>query len=138
MGDPYRILGVSSRAGERQITAAFRRLAKRLHPDVNPGDRAAEQRFKDVTRAYETLRDPEARALYDDVRRRRRATARRDLARVVATGMTSFLLTVVLTVGLTPFVRHWWQAAQPARIDAETTDARAVAEASPPMVKSPF
>ncbi|HZS89458.1 MAG TPA: J domain-containing protein [Chloroflexota bacterium] len=63
--DYYRILGVDRRADERQIKAAFRRLARQYHPDVNPGDRRAEERFKDVSEAYEVLGDPEKRRRYD-------------------------------------------------------------------------
>ena len=65
MQDPYRVLNVSRRAGPAAIKAAYRELAKRLHPDRNPGDAGAEQRFKQVTRAYELLRDPAKRAQFD-------------------------------------------------------------------------
>jgi DnaJ-class molecular chaperone len=65
MQDPYRILNVSREAGPAAIKAAYRELAKRLHPDRNPGDAGAEQRFKQVTQAYELLRDPEKRAQFD-------------------------------------------------------------------------
>jgi DnaJ-class molecular chaperone len=65
MQDPYRVLNVSRRAGPAAIKAAYRELAKRLHPDRNPGDPGAEQRFKQVTRAYELLRDPAKRAQFD-------------------------------------------------------------------------
>lgn len=63
--DYYRILGLDRRADEREIKAAFRRMARRYHPDVNPGDSAAEGRFKDVNEAYEVLSDPEKRRRYD-------------------------------------------------------------------------
>src|ERR687891_2631299 len=65
MHDPYRVLNVSRRAGPAAIKAAYRELAKRLHPDRNPGDPRAEQRFKQVTQAYELLRDPAKRARFD-------------------------------------------------------------------------
>ncbi len=65
MQDPYRILNVSREAGQAAIKAAYRELAKRLHPDRNPGDPRAEQRFKQVTQAYELLRDPAKRAQFD-------------------------------------------------------------------------
>jgi DnaJ-class molecular chaperone len=65
MQDPYRLLNVSRRAGQAAIKAAYRELAKRLHPDRNPGDAGAEQRFKQVTQAYELLRDPARRAQFD-------------------------------------------------------------------------
>ncbi len=63
--DYYRILGVNRRADEREIKAAFRRMARRYHPDVNPGDAGAERRFKDINEAYEVLSDPEKRRRYD-------------------------------------------------------------------------
>ena len=63
--DYYGILGVDRRADEREIKAAFRRLARRYHPDVNPGNPAAERRFKDVSEAYEVLGDAEKRRRYD-------------------------------------------------------------------------
>lgn len=65
MQDPYRILNVAREAGQATIKAAYRELAKRLHPDRNPGDARAEQRFKQVTQAYELLRDPAKRAQFD-------------------------------------------------------------------------
>lgn len=65
MQDPYRILNVARGASASSIKTAYRELAKRLHPDRNPGDRRAEQRFKQVTQAYELLRDPEKRAQFD-------------------------------------------------------------------------
>lgn len=61
----YDILGVKRNATDKEIKAAYRRLARKYHPDVNPGDRAAEARFKEINRAYEVLSDPEKRAKYD-------------------------------------------------------------------------
>lgn len=64
-GDPYKELGVSRNASADDIKKAFRRLAKDLHPDKNPGDKAAEERFKRITAAFDLLGDPEKRAKYD-------------------------------------------------------------------------
>jgi len=63
--DYYEVLGVDRGASHADIKRAFRRLARRYHPDVNPDDADAEGRFKEVAEAYEVLRDPERRAQYD-------------------------------------------------------------------------
>jgi molecular chaperone DnaJ len=63
--DYYDILGLSRGASEQDIKSAFRRLAKDCHPDRNAGDKAAEQKFKELGEAYEALRDPQKRAAYD-------------------------------------------------------------------------
>ena len=63
--DYYKLLGVSRTADEKAIQAAFRKQARKHHPDVNPGDKAAEERFKDVNQAKEVLLNPASRKLYD-------------------------------------------------------------------------
>lgn len=65
--DYYKILGVPRTADEKAIRQAFRRLARQHHPDVNPGDKKAEQRFKEINEAYQVLNDAERRAKYDQV-----------------------------------------------------------------------
>jgi molecular chaperone DnaJ len=63
--DYYDVLGLARGASEQDIKSAFRRLAKDCHPDRNAGDKAAEQKFKELGEAYEALRDPQKRAAYD-------------------------------------------------------------------------
>jgi len=63
--DYYGTLGVSRTATEKEIRAAYRRLARKLHPDVNPNDKASESRFKEVNAAYSVLSDPDKRKKYD-------------------------------------------------------------------------
>jgi DnaJ-class molecular chaperone len=64
--DLYSVLGVSRDAEEGEIRKTYRQLARRYHPDVNPGDKEAEERFKAVSQAYEVLSDPERRRNYDE------------------------------------------------------------------------
>ena len=63
--DPYGLLGVSKDASQEDIQKAYRKLAKKLHPDLNPGNKTAEEKFKQVTAAYDLLGDPEKRGRFD-------------------------------------------------------------------------
>jgi len=66
--DYYAILGLNPDADEQAIKQAYRKLARQYHPDVNPGDKKAEERFKEINEAYQALSDPERRRKYDELR----------------------------------------------------------------------
>ena len=65
--DYYEILGVKKSASAEDIRKAFRKLARKYHPDVNPGDKSAEERFKSISEANDVLSDPKKRKIYDQV-----------------------------------------------------------------------
>ena len=97
MRDLYKVLGVTSRADDARVKSAFRERAKTLHPDVNSGDERAEQRFKELNQAYETLSDPKARAAYELGMADERLRARRDMRSVaIAMFVVSMFSTVTI------------------------------------------
>src|ERR1700725_20768 len=65
--DYYEILGVKKSASAEEIRKAFRKLARKYHPDVNPGDKAAEEKFKALSEANDVLSDPKKRKIYDQL-----------------------------------------------------------------------
>src|SRR3954451_14273937 len=78
--DYYALLGVPETASEQDVTRAYRRLARELHPDVNPDKPGAEDRFKEVSAAYDALGDPAKRKEYDELRRVQRSGTAADPA----------------------------------------------------------
>jgi len=107
MSTLYHVLGLPQGASHEQVKAAFRSLARRFHPDVNAGSDAAEQRFKEVSQAYETLADPGARAAYDRALMCRVAEVRRRRWTFAATAAATFVLT---TSAIGPAL--WWAQAK--------------------------
>lgn len=63
--DYYEVLGINKNADASTIKKVYRKMAKKCHPDTNPGNKEAEERFKEITEAYEVLSDDEKRKLYD-------------------------------------------------------------------------
>ena len=65
--DYYKLLGVERGSKAEDISRAYKKLARKYHPDLNPGDKQAEEKFKEINEAYEVLKDPEKRKLYDQL-----------------------------------------------------------------------
>src|SRR5580704_19775047 len=63
--DYYELLGVGRKANQKEIRAAYRKLARKYHPDLNPGDKSSEDKFKQVQEAYDVLSDAKKRQMYD-------------------------------------------------------------------------
>ena len=68
--DPYKILGVDRKADATALRNAYRKLAKKYHPDLNPGDKAAEEKFKSISGAYDLLSDEARRDAFDSKRQK--------------------------------------------------------------------
>jgi curved DNA-binding protein CbpA len=90
----YELLGLTAGENSEQVKAAYHRLAKSLHPDVNYGDAAAEKRFKEVNQAYEILSDPEMRAAYDLGLKHKHAESYRRVWNAMTVMAASFMITV--------------------------------------------
>lgn len=128
----YKVLGISSMADDRRIKSAFRRRAKAFHPDLNPGDKRAERRFKELMQAYNVLRRAPTRASYDALLAHRRREARWRLASSAAVMAASFVITLgssyamLASRGATnPLWDGWGQAVASVRGTEATTSVSA-------------
>lgn len=127
MRDFYKVLGISSTASDTRIKSAFRRRAKAFHPDLNPGNKRAEERFKQLTQAYEVLRNAGARASYDAFLTDRRSEVRRRFARSATLMVASFMLTMGSALAVlalhdigVPLWEGWRLAASEPRVTVTT------------------
>ncbi|HEX5999927.1 MAG TPA: DnaJ domain-containing protein [Hyphomicrobiaceae bacterium] len=113
----YKVLGIASTADDGRIKSAFRRRAKKVHPDVNPGNRRAEARFVELVEAYEVLRHAETRASYDAYLAERRHETRRRLVHCAGLATGSFAMTTMSALfamslaGADVPLRESWQLA---------------------------
>ncbi len=94
----YSVLNVAPQAGEAEIKAAFRTLAKTCHPDLKPGDRQAEEAFQEAKRAYTFLSNPETRRMYDAFLAERSAAERKRRRRSAMTMSATFVLTAAAVI----------------------------------------
>lgn len=109
----YDLLGVRPDADDATIRAAFRKAAKTYHPDANAGDRAVEQRFREITAAHAVLRDPERRAKYDrELRRRRQKRLREWRITLAGWGLSAVMSAGVVSAGVL-VVPKWLSRSNP-------------------------
>ena len=92
--DFYKVLGVDKTASDAELKKTYRKLARQFHPDSNPGDAAAENRFKEISEAYSVLSDKEQRQEYDQVRAMRKACGDAHIKTILGTGELATLTNV--------------------------------------------
>lgn len=128
MSTLYQTLGLPEGADRQQVKTAFRKLARCFHPDTNASDATAEQRFKELSAAYRTLMDPEARAAYDRALVERQAWARRRRRQLSTTAAAAGALSVSLAL----IVLSWTQRSPSPRDMRSGDPAPAAASAQVP------
>ena len=106
----YRVLGLRPDADGKEIKAAYVRLIKQVHPDFNAGDAQAEQRTKQLNRAYQTLGKTDTRAAYDTELARQHTEARRCFLQSMVAGVAAFVMTIGLLIPLATFLERKKQA----------------------------
>lgn len=133
MRDLYQVLGVTANADDGDIKGAFHSLAKTFHPDVNSGNALAEQRFKEIGQAYDTLKDPKTRAAYELGLVHQRKLAQRRIGVAAMTGFaTSMFSTIVISLVMIWFLTDGRQvsagqdrdAARPAKTTSAPQEGR--------------
>ena len=113
----YEVLGTSSEADRSQLKSAFRNMAKTFHPDLHGGDPRAQERFKEINRAYQVLRDPRTRTAHDAFLAEKRSGARRRTRKAAATMSATCLLSGAVCLAL----MIWLQGGRfPLALDHET------------------
>jgi curved DNA-binding protein CbpA len=105
MRNLYTVLGTSRDADHSQLKLAYRNLAKTSHPDLNAGDKRAEERFKELNQAYEVLRDPGARAAYDAFLADKQTVARHRFRNAALTTVAAFVLCTAVCFPLMVWLR---------------------------------
>ena len=88
--DYYKILGVGREASKDEIAKAFKKLARKYHPDLNPGNKESEEKFKEINEAYEVLKDEQKRKMYDQLAPAARSAAIRPVPSGAATSRPIF------------------------------------------------
>ena len=96
--DYYQVLGISKTASEDDIRKEYRNLARKHHPDLNPGDKSAEDKFKEINEAYEVLSDSGKRKQYDQLGPDSHAGAALSIGQGALTGMPAFVTAAILSM----------------------------------------
>ena len=100
--DFYKVLEVSQKATEEELKSSYRRLSKKYHPDVNPGNAEAEKRFQEISEAYGVLGDKEKRKAYDKERRSRDFGAKNTKKKIKAR-----IQLIITNISYTPYLNKY-------------------------------